>query len=70
MPSAAELRRRFLRALWQEIRVVWPVLSGIVGAQLVLGLVIGCLEGWRMSDATCFTFVTGFTVGYGMWYRK
>ena len=44
---------------------MWPILSGIVGVQLVLGLTIGYLEGWRMSDATYFTFVTGLTIGYG-----
>ena len=30
-----------------------------------LGLVIGHLEGWRIIDALYFTFVTGFTIGYG-----
>src|SRR3954453_21928543 len=65
MTPAAELRRRFLSAFWRELRVVWPILSGLVGAQLVLGLLVGYLEGWRVGDAAYFTFVTGLTIGYG-----
>ena len=65
MRDLAELRWRFLAALWTELRVVWPILSGLVGAQLVLGMLVGYFEGWRMSDATYFTFVTGLTIGYG-----
>ena len=65
MSQPAELRRRFLSAFWREVRVVWPILSGLVGAQLVLGLMVGFLEGWRISDAAYFTFVTGLTIGYG-----
>ncbi|HME24845.1 MAG TPA: ion channel [Acetobacteraceae bacterium] len=65
MTRPAELRRRFLSAFWRELRVVWPILSGLVGIQLVLGMLVGYLEGWRMIDATYFTFVTGLTIGYG-----
>ena len=61
----AELRRRFLVALWLELRVVWPILSGLIGIQLALGLLVGYREGWAISDATYFTFVTGLTIGYG-----
>jgi len=65
MKQSAELRRRFLFALWQELRVIWPILSGLVCVQLVLGMLVGYFEGWRISDATYFTFVTGLTIGYG-----
>jgi Ion channel len=65
MRRSVELRRRFLTALWRELRVVWPILSGLIGVQLVLGMLVGYLEGWRVSDATYFTFVTGLTIGYG-----
>jgi hypothetical protein len=65
MNQSAELRRHFLKALWAELRVIWPILSGLVGVQWMLGLAIGYLEGWRMSDSTYFTFVTGLTIGYG-----
>src|ERR1700761_3185552 len=65
MTESAELRWRFLAALWKELRVVWPILSGLIGAQLLLGMLVGYFEGWRMSDAAYFTFVTGLTIGYG-----
>ena len=65
MNQSAELRRRFLSAFWQEVRVIWPILSSLIGVQLVLGMLVGYLEGWRMIDATYFTFVTGLTIGYG-----
>ena len=45
--------------------MVWPILSGLIVTQLVLGLLVGRLEGWPISDATYFTFVTGLTIGYG-----
>ena len=65
MTPWAKLRRHFLAAFWTGLRVVWPILSGLVGAQLLLGIIVGYLEGWRISDATYFTFVTGLTIGYG-----
>jgi hypothetical protein len=39
-------------------------MSGLVGVQLVPGMLAGFLEGWRMSDAAYFTFVTGLPIGY------
>jgi hypothetical protein len=65
MKRSTLIRRRFLRALWKEFQVVWPILSGLVGVQLVLGILVGRLEGWPLGDATYFTFVTGLTIGYG-----
>ena len=65
MTPSAELRRRFFSAFWGEFRIVWPIVSGLVGAQLLLGMIVGYLEGWSMGDATYFTFVTGLTIGYG-----
>ena len=65
MHRAVELRRNFLKALWAELRVIWPILSGLLAVQWMLGLIIGYLEGWRVSDSTYFTFITGLTIGYG-----
>ena len=62
---AARLRRRFLVAFWRELRIVWPILSGLVGTQLALGAVVGYVEQWPLGDAAYFTFVTGLTIGYG-----
>ena len=61
----AELRWRFLAAFWRELRIVGPILSGLVGVQLVLGALVGFLERWSLGDAAYFTFVTGLTIGYG-----
>jgi hypothetical protein len=32
---------------------------------VILGLLIGYIEGWPIRDAIYFTFVTGLTIGYG-----
>jgi hypothetical protein len=55
----------FLYALVQQLRVVWPIFSGILLAMMGAGLVIGRIEDWRVSEALYFTFVTGLTIGYG-----
>jgi hypothetical protein len=65
MAPGREMRRLFFVALFQQLGVVWPILSGILAAMIVPGLVIGYLEGWRVHDALYFTFVTGLTIGYG-----
>lgn len=65
MTRSAELRRQFFKAFWQELGVVWPVLSGLIVVQLGLGMLVGLREGWPIGDATYFTFVTGLTIGYG-----
>lgn len=63
--SPALLRRRFLAALWREVCIIWPILSGVLLFQLGLGALIGRLEDWPLGDAAYFTFVTGLTIGYG-----
>jgi hypothetical protein len=51
--------------LWEELRVIWPVASGLVAVQLMLGAFVSLLQGWPLGDAFYFTFVTAFTIGYG-----
>ena len=60
-----EIRRQFLVELREQLRVVWPIVSGLVGGQLVLGVLVSFLERWPIDDAVYFTFVTGLTIGYG-----
>ena len=60
-----QIRRIFLIELFRLIRVVWPILSGVLFAMVGPGLVIGYIERWRVADALYFTFVTGLTIGYG-----
>jgi hypothetical protein len=62
---AGTMRRKFLADLLDGLRVVWPVLSGLLLWMAVLGVAVGVLEGWRLSDSLYFAFVTGLTIGYG-----
>ena len=59
------LRLRFVRGLYNGVRVVWPILSGLLGIIVALGLVVGVLEGWSVLESIYFAFVSGLTIGYG-----
>ena len=60
-----QIRRIFFAELCRLVRLVWPILSGVLFAMVGPGLLIGHIEGWRIFDALYFTFVTGLTIGYG-----
>jgi hypothetical protein len=59
------LRRRFLSKLFIGLRVVWPILSGLLALIVALGLVVGLREGWSVQESIYFAFVSGLTIGYG-----
>lgn len=59
------LRRNFLAGLFSALRLVWPILSVLVGLIMALGLVIGLIEGWSIQESIYFAFVSGLTIGYG-----
>ena len=59
------LRRSFMAGLFAGVRVVWPILSALLGLIAGLGLAVGRLEGWSMHEAIYFAFVTALTIGYG-----
>jgi Na+-transporting NADH:ubiquinone oxidoreductase subunit NqrD len=59
------LRRHFLRGLFSELRVVWPILSVLLGLIVALGIVIGLREGWSIQESIFFAFVSGLSIGYG-----
>ncbi|MDQ6436806.1 potassium channel family protein [Mesorhizobium sp. LHD-90] len=63
--QSKQKRRIFFLVLAQQIRLMWPILSGLLVVMVGLGLVIGRLENWRIDEALYFTFVTGLTIGYG-----
>lgn len=65
MTRFAGVRWRFLLSLFKGLRIIWPILSVLVGAQLVLGMLIARLEGWPIGSGAYFAFVTGLTIGYG-----
>lgn len=59
------LRRNFLRGLFSGLRVVWPILSALLGLIVGLGVVVGLREGWALQESIYFAFVTALTIGYG-----
>ncbi len=59
------LRRKFAAGLVTGLRVVWPILSILLGLIVALGLVIGAIEGWSVHESIYFAFVSGLTIGYG-----
>jgi hypothetical protein len=59
------LRRNFVVGLLTGLRVVWPILSVLLGLIIVLGLVVGLIEGWSVHESIYFAFVSGLTIGYG-----
>lgn len=63
--SHRQMRRLFFTTLVKQLRVIWPILSGVVLVMTGCGLVIWRIEDWRLDEALYFTFVTGLTIGYG-----
>jgi hypothetical protein len=59
------LRRVFFLELWNGLKIVWPILSGLLTVMVLLGLAIAWREGWRLGDGLYFAFVSGLTIGYG-----
>ena len=60
-----QMRRLFFVALVRQLRVIWPIVSGVVLVMIGCGLAIWRIEDWRIDEALYFTFVTGLTIGYG-----
>jgi hypothetical protein len=60
-----QIRHAFFRALFRQLYIIWPVLSGVLVLMIGPGLLIGYIEGWRITEALYFTGVTGLTIGYG-----
>lgn len=60
-----QLRRFFFVELIHQVRVLWPIFSGIILGMAALGVVVGRIENWRIDESLYFTFVTGLTIGYG-----
>ena len=63
--DSRELRRSFMVHLRFGLRVVWPILSALLGLIVALGLVVGLLEGWSVGESIYFSFISGLTIGYG-----
>ena len=65
MLDSRKLRRNFVAGLVTGLRVVWPILSGLLGLIITAGLVVGFIEDWPVQDSIYFAFVSGLTIGYG-----
>ena len=59
------MRRHFAAGFFAGLRVVWPILSGLLALITSLGMVIGYIEGWTIRESVYFAFVTAMTIGYG-----
>ncbi len=59
------MRRDFAAGLLVGLRIVWPVLSALLGIIVALGVIIGLVEGWSLHESIYFAFVSGLTIGYG-----
>jgi len=59
------LRRHFVAGLFTGLRVVWPILSVLLGLIIALGLLVGLIERWSVHESIYFAFVSGLTIGYG-----
>ena len=59
------LRRNFVAGLSSGLRIVWPILSVLLGLIVALGLVVGLIEGGSLHESIYFAFVSGLTIGYG-----
>jgi Na+-translocating ferredoxin:NAD+ oxidoreductase RnfE subunit len=59
------LRRGFAAGLITGLRVVWPILSVLLGVIVALGVIVGRIEGWSLHESVYFAFVSGLTIGYG-----
>jgi hypothetical protein len=62
---ANQMRVRFRRGFWNGLKVVWPILSGLLAIMAVLGITVALLEHWPIGDGLYFAFVSGLTIGYG-----
>ena len=63
--SPKALRRLYLQSLLEGVRISWPILSGLLAVQALLGAIVGLIEGWGIGKGLYFAFITGLTIGYG-----
>ena len=63
--TSRTVRQQFIGGLFVGLRVVWPILSGLLAVIATLGLVAGLVEDWSISESLYFAFVSGLTIGYG-----
>lgn len=55
----------FLRVFLSDLIYASPVLGSLLILICVLGMIIGKIEGWSLSDSLYHAFINATTVGYG-----
>ena len=55
----------FLRVFFQDLVYAGPILIFLVLLIIVIGNIIGRIEGWSSADALYHAFINATTVGYG-----
>jgi CBS domain containing-hemolysin-like protein len=63
--AARLLRRTFFSGLGAGLKVVWPILSVLLGGIVAMGACVALLEDWPIANGIYFAFVTSLTIGYG-----
>jgi hypothetical protein len=58
-------QRALARAFLDGLRIIWPVLSGLLAIIVGAGFLIGWMEGWSLWQGVYFAFVTALGIGYG-----
>jgi len=55
----------FIRFLLSDLILAAPLVLSFFLLILVLGQIVGRIEGWSGFDSTYWSFITALTVGYG-----
>ena len=55
----------FLRTFWSDLLHAAPLLIFLLVSILLVGYIIGRIEGWSLPDSLYHAFINATTVGYG-----
>jgi hypothetical protein len=59
------MRRKLLAHRWIGLRVVWPILSGLLAVMMGLCVAVGPIESGPLRDSLHFAFISGLRPGHG-----
>lgn len=60
-----ELTITFVKLFFLGARLIMPLLLFLCFFIVVLGQIVGLIEGWKRFDSFYWSFITALTVGYG-----
>ena len=55
----------FVRVFLEDLGYAAPILLSLILIVVIIGLIIGRIEGWNRFDAFYHAFINATTVGYG-----